>query len=116
MRFRHAAALVLVVWYLTVPSIEMGHCLGCNPGPAGPEIVDVWGVYPNATDCDRVQKKLAARFVENRKHPAKEYQYQIYRGTSCNASDEPMFPKKGSQFKFLSPSEKTVILKTGIPG
>ena len=114
MIIRHAAALALVVWYLTVHVNPMGGCLGCNQ--RGPEIVDVWGVYPNATDCDRVQKKLTARFVENTKHPAKEYQYQVYEGTNCNASDEPRFPGKGAQLKFLSPSEKTVILKIGIPG
>jgi hypothetical protein len=109
MKAHHAAALALVVWYLTVYVDPMGGCIGCtHPDPAG-----VWGVYPNASDCQRVQKKLTAMFVENKKHPKTEY--QVYQGTRCDVSDDQKFNTKGLGLKLLSPSEKTAIIKTGIP-
>src|SRR5258705_10022067 len=105
MKLRHAAALALVGWYLTVHSNPMGGCIGCEPRrTTDPTVIDVWGIYPNASDCQRVQKKLTAIFVENEKHPTTEY--QVYQGTRCDASDDQMFKTKGSQLKFLSPSEK----------
>jgi hypothetical protein len=106
---RHAAALALVGWYLTVAGNPMGGCIGCiHSSPAS-----VWGVYPDASVCRRVQKKLETRFVENQKHPKSKWQQFL--GTRCDSSDDQMFKAKGSQLKFLSSSEKTVILTTGIP-
>jgi hypothetical protein len=86
MKPRHAAALVLVVWYLTVYVNPMGGCIGCNTAQRGPVVIDAWGAYPNASDCQRVQKKLLATFVENEKNPKTEY--QVYQGTRCAASDD----------------------------
>jgi hypothetical protein len=106
MNLRHAAALALVGWYLTVSVNPMGGCLGCiHCSPSS-----VWGVYPDASVCRRVQKKLEARFVENQKHPKSKWQQ--FSGTRCDSSDDQMFKAK---LKFLSSSEKTAILTTGIP-
>ena len=112
---RHAAALALVGWYLTVYGITLGGCLGCETRrTTGPAIVDVWGVYPNATDCQRVQKKLMTRLGENQKHPKSEY--LVLWGARCDPSDDQMFKAKGLQLKSLSPAEKNAIITTGAPG
>jgi hypothetical protein len=113
MKLRHAAALALVGWYLTVYVNPMGGCIGCEKRQTGPATIDVWGVYANASDCAVEQKKITTVFAENEKHPKTEY--QVYRGTRCEASNDQVFKTKGSQLKFLSPSEKNDIIKTGIP-
>lgn len=87
----------------------MGGCIGCVHS----SLADVWGIYPTAPDCQRVQKDLTARFVENQKHPKSKWQQFL--GSRCDSSDDQMFKAKGLQFKFLSPSEETAILTTGIP-
>jgi hypothetical protein len=112
MKLRHAAALVR--WYLTVHSNPMGGCLGCNARQTGPAIIDVWGAYSNASDCAVEQKQITAIFAENERYPKTEY--QVHWGTRCDASDDQMFKTKGSQLKFLSPTEKNSIIKTGIAG
>jgi hypothetical protein len=108
MNLRHAAALALVGWYLIVGPNPMGGCIGCTHSSPG----WVWGVYSNASDCQRVQKKLTAMFVENQKHP--ESKWQEILGSGCDSSDDPMFKAKGLQLKFLSPSEKNAIITTGV--
>ena len=109
MKPRHAAVLVLVGWYLTLSVNPMGGCLGCNMRQTGPAIIDVWGVYPDASVCQRVQKKLMARFAENQKHPKSEY--LVLWSPRCDPSDDQMF--KRLQPKFLSLSEKNAIVTTG---
>jgi hypothetical protein len=104
----HVAALALVGWYLIVGPNPMGGCIGCEHSSPG----WVWGVYPNASDCQRVQKKLKATFVENQKHPKSKW-HEIL-GSGCDSSDDPMFKAKGLQLKFLSPSEKNAIITTGV--
>jgi len=109
MKSRHAAALVLVGWYLTVFVDPLGGCIGCiHSSPAG-----VWGNYADASVCRRVQNKLTTRFVENQKHPKSKWQQIL--GSRCDSSDDQTFKAKGLQLKFLSPSEKTAILTTGVP-
>jgi hypothetical protein len=113
MKSRHAAALALVGWYLTVYGVNVERCLGCSP-PPGPAISDVWGVYHDASHCHRVQKKLMTRLVENQRHPKSEY--LVHWGIRCDPSDEQTFKAKGLQLKFLSPSEKSAIIATGARG
>lgn len=107
---RHAAALALVVWYLTAFVDPMGGCIGCtqSPQPGG-----VWGIYSNTSVCLRVQKKLMALLAENQKHPKSKW--QVTMRISCDSSDDQMFQAKGLQPKFLSPAEKNAIIKIGVP-
>jgi len=118
MKPRHAAALALVGWYLTVSVVPVGGCLGCERRPAGPVTVDVWAVYPNAADCEAARRKMMALFADNEKHPEKyrKGEWVVTRGAGCDPTNDQMFKAKGVQLRFLSPSEKNEVLRTGFPG